>query len=309
MRWRKKNVSIFKPKKDECELCTAYKSGNLQQSDYDHHVAKKEEARDEKVKDKETEKHVFAMDQQAILLCPKSNVSSLYYKMKLKVHNFCMYNLKTKEAYCFLWNETEGGVNAEEFASIVAKLLNTEVCPFLQDDDRRIIIYSDGCTSQNRNSVMANALLNVAMLNNVVIEQKFLEKGHTQMEVDSIHACIERKMKAKVINPPAEYLGVCKEARVNPKPYNVHYLTHEYFNSYSDLAFFKSIRPGRKPRDPVVTDIKALKYTSSEDIFYKIKFSEPWSTLPQRKNPAVVPKELSALPKLYNERLKIKKKV
>ncbi|CAG4951108.1 unnamed protein product [Parnassius apollo] len=82
MRW--KNISIFKPKKDECELCTAYKSGNLRQSDYDQHVAKKDEARDEKVKDKETEKHVFAMDLQAVLLCPKSNVSSLYYKMKLR---------------------------------------------------------------------------------------------------------------------------------------------------------------------------------------------------------------------------------
>lgn len=304
----KKNISIFKPKKDECELCAAYKSANLSQSDYDEHISKKDEARNEKMKDKENEKHVFAMDLQAVLLCPKSNVSSLYYKMKLKVHNFCMYNLNTKDTYCFLWNETEGGVNSEEFASIVAKFLTSEVCPLLHDDDRQIIIYSDGCTAQNRNSVMANALLNVSMLNNVVIEQKYLEKGHTQMEVDSVHACIERKLKNKIINVPADYISVCKEARVHPKPYYVHYLMNDFFNSYKDILFYKSIRPGKKPGDATVTDIRALKYMPDGQILYKLKFSDLWTTLPQRKNVKVIPKELNCLPNLYNNRLKVTKR-
>lgn len=265
-------------------MCTAYKSRNLSQIDYDQHISKKDEARNEKIKDKENAKNIFVMDLQAVLLCPKSNVSSLYYKMKLKVHNFCIYNLKTKDVYCFLWNETEGGVNSEEFATIVANFLTTEVCPLLKDDDRRIIIYSDGCTAQNRNSVMANALLNVAILNNVEIEQKYLEKGHTQMEVDSVHACVERKMKNKIINVPAEYINVCEEARIHPRPYNVKYLTYDYFCSFKNLLFYKSIRPGKKSEEPTVTDLRAIKYNPNGQIYYKLKFSDSWSILLQKKS-------------------------
>lgn len=36
-----------------------------------------------------------------------------------------------------------------------------------------IILYSDGCGYQNRNSVLSSELLNLAVLNNVVIEQTF----------------------------------------------------------------------------------------------------------------------------------------
>lgn len=63
-----------------------------------------------KNRDKLNEKNVYTMDLQAVLLSPKSQVSSLYYKTKLIVHNFCLFNLKTSEGYCYLWNETEGGL-------------------------------------------------------------------------------------------------------------------------------------------------------------------------------------------------------
>ncbi|CAH2088112.1 unnamed protein product [Euphydryas editha] len=93
------------------------------------------------------------------------------------------------------------------------------------------------------------------------------------MIVDSVHACIERKLKkkSKVINAPAEYLGVCRGARVKPNPYHVQYLSHEYYNSYTDVLFYNSIRPGKKPGDPVVTDVKA-------QIFYELKFLDPWNS-------------------------------
>ncbi|CAB3252726.1 unnamed protein product [Arctia plantaginis] len=56
-----------------------------------------------------------------------------------------------------------------------------------------------GCTAQNRNNGVSNALLHLAMARNVVITQKYLEKGHTKMEVDSVHSVIERKLKNRNI--------------------------------------------------------------------------------------------------------------
>lgn len=58
-------------------------------------------------------------------------------------------------------------------------------------------MYSDTCGGQNRNQFVAAALLySVKNLPIDFIEQKFLESGHTYMEVDSMHACIERAKKA-----------------------------------------------------------------------------------------------------------------
>jgi hypothetical protein len=51
------------------------------------------------------------------------------------------------------------------------------------------------------------------------------------MEVDSMHATIERNLRNKTINVPAEHIEVCQRARKNPKPYNVQYLDHSFFKS------------------------------------------------------------------------------
>lgn len=65
----------------------------------------KTEARQEKENDKLVINEVFTMDLQAVLLCPKSNVSSLYYKTKLIIHNFTIYDLNIKISYLMLYVE------------------------------------------------------------------------------------------------------------------------------------------------------------------------------------------------------------
>lgn len=248
-------ISLFQPKKDQCQICNSHKLGHYSDEKHALHIEMKEDARREKQGDKEGRDYVFTMDLQAVLLSPKSKVSSLYYKTKLCVHNFCLFDIKTKDGFCYLWNESEGGLNAEEFATIVTKFLSDTIIPRLlteEGNDFKIILYSDGCTYQNRNATMTNALLNLAMSKSVIIEQKFLEVGHTQMEADSMHAMIEKQLKNKNINIPAEYIEICRKARRNPKPYNISYLTHTMFKKFDQVEFFKSIRPGKKKGDPKV---------------------------------------------------------
>ena len=199
------NLSLFRPKKDECETCVAYRTGNLEENAYLDHVQFKDEAREEKTADKsDPTKKVFTVDLQSVLLSPKSNVSALYYKQKLIVHNFTIYELKTHKGYCFIWHEAEGGVCANEFATILCNFIATNVLSFSHAgaDDTEIVFYSDGCASQNRNSTLSNALLNLAVLYKIDLQQKILERGHTQMEVDSMHAKIEKKLKNMTINVP-----------------------------------------------------------------------------------------------------------
>lgn len=300
------NLSIFKSKKDECDICVGHRTGNISEDIYAAHRQKKDEARSEKEEDKKSDKKlVFTMDLQCVLLCPKSNVSSLYYKTKLAVHNFTFFNLKTKDVHCYVWNESEGGLTANEFTSVICDFLFKQ-CP-LPDDVDSIVLYSDGCTYQNRNAVLANGLTNLAKLLNITIEQKFLEKGHTQMEADSVHSQIERQIRKKIVNVPADYVTAIENARKKPKPYLVTYLNHTFFKNFERLKYFKSIRPGRKVGDPCVTDIRALKYNKN-GLMYKLRFVEEYTHLPNRTLAVVEPTEIVNIPSLYKDKLKIKKR-
>ena len=54
-----------------------------------------------------------------------------------------------------------------------------------------------------------------------------------------------------------------------------------------------------------VTDIRALQYKPDGTINYKLRFTEDWQPLPQRRNIQIQPIEIDRLPNLYSSRLKI----
>lgn len=240
-----------------------------------------------------------------MLLAPKSKISSLYYRTKLQIHNLAFYNTKNKDGFCYLWSETEGGLNSEEFASICVSLVEDKV--LRQEKATKIIFYSDGCTYQNQNRycVMSNALLLTAMNHKVIIEKKFLEVRHTQMEADSIHSSVERALRDKNISVPAEYISICRSARKKPRPYDVTYLNHTFFKRFDEVNFFKSIRPGRWKGDAKVTDIRALQYTPNGDVFFKLRFTDEWKILSQTKSPAVIALPFNSLRNQFLTKRKI----
>ncbi|KAF2892711.1 hypothetical protein ILUMI_13464 [Ignelater luminosus] len=244
------------------------------------------------------------MDLQAVLLAPKTNVSAMYYKTKLAVHNMTFLNLQNKDCTCFIWNKTEGKLTADEFSTIIIYQLET-VKNALKESENEIILYSDGCNYQNRNSTLASALINFSVANGVVVIQKYLDRGHTQMEVDAMHSTIEKKLKGVNINLPADYIQICNSARRTPKQYEVFYLTYTFFKRFSGLNFVTSIRPGKRIGDPTVTDLRALKYNPNGTIQYKLRFGDACQNLPlQMNNITAIP--FAELPALYKGKLPIK---
>ncbi|CAG5015485.1 unnamed protein product [Parnassius apollo] len=170
------NVSIIKPKKDRCDVCCGYETKNVTEEVYKKHIEKKKAARLEKEADKKlaiVEKiTVLTVDLQSVKVCPKVQASAVYYETKLCCHNFTVYNLATHEVTCYWWHECEGELQASNFASCLVDYIQEKVPKTIP-----LVIFSDGCTAQNRNSIMANALLDLAMKENIVITQKFLGKG------------------------------------------------------------------------------------------------------------------------------------
>jgi len=94
----------------------------------------------------------------------------------LQVHNFTLFDLKSKEGYCYIWEESEG--------KVFAHLQYSHFKGVIKDhpEIKEIVVWSDGCGYQNRKANVANAFSELARKYGVLITQKYLVAGHTQME-------------------------------------------------------------------------------------------------------------------------------
>ncbi|KAF0755768.1 Uncharacterized protein FWK35_00026893, partial [Aphis craccivora] len=189
-------------------------------------------------------------------LCQKA-FDNIFFKKNLSIFSpkkdqcdkCCQYNLKnlpeedTNESINYWFDESQTELVASTFVSCLIDVIEET----LKKSLKPVIIYSDDCTVQNRNCVMSNALLHLCIKYDVTITQKFLEKGHTQMEYDSVHSVIERKLKKTDCYLPSQLSQITKEARIYPFPYTSKLLTFNFFSDYSNkkLMFYESIRPGR----------------------------------------------------------------
>ena len=173
-------ISVFVPRKDLCDICVSAKHGNSNPRDYAAHINSKIEASNEKTKDEEEasdEVSVWTMDVQAVLLCPKTQASAMYYRTKLQVHNLTFFNRRTKEGFCYTWDETDGDLSSETFAFLHHKHFSAYLDK--HPEIKTLIIWSDGCGYQNRNAKVANSFMHLSKEKGVTIDQKYLTKWHT----------------------------------------------------------------------------------------------------------------------------------
>ena len=99
------NLFFHKLKKGQCDDCAAYQilpdKEKLEFKDaHDIHIKNKNFARELMVSEKENAKNNQAIctasfDLQKVLMTPRSEVSVMYYKRKLSIYNFTIYNLAT----------------------------------------------------------------------------------------------------------------------------------------------------------------------------------------------------------------------
>lgn len=308
------NFSIFKPRKDQCDTCVEYQAGNLEEAVYQEHRKNVEYAREESSLDaSKSNTKLLCMDVQAVKLCPMLETSAAYYKMKLQIHNFTIYDIITHESTNYVWDETEGQLVASIFTSIIITHLEKVI---LENGKLDIVIWSDGCGYQNRNAVLSNALSGLAVKHQITIVQKYLEKGHTQMQCDSTHSLIERKIKGKKVHIPSNFVSLVEEARTKPKKLDVVHLSHGFFLNYDSKNLrYNSIRPGKCfflfilflfkflkknyitgkfPHDPTVSNLKCLRYSLDGQIYFKLHFKDDFTLLPHRPRDVIffVPEKL-----------------
>lgn len=232
------NLSFFRPKKDICKLCSEYENATEEaklqlQQQYEIHIKNKEIVRNIKNMEKESVdpkiKTVAVFDLEKVLSLPQSNVGIFHYKRKYPAYNFTVYNLISRQGYCFLWHAQIAKRGANEIASCLYSFFNAEANRGIKS----LSLYSDNCSGQNRNRFIFSMYLFVSRTLHLEIIHRFLQTGHTQNEGDSMHACIEKNMKNKTVYTPDQLYEIIMNAKIQNK-----FIINEM--SQADFYNFKS---------------------------------------------------------------------
>lgn len=163
------------------------------------------------------------------------------------------------------------------------------------------MLISDGCTYQNKNKVLCSALANLSVATGQELEQIILERGHTMMEVDSVHSTLENLFTARIYSP-LDYVSRVRQARPT-HPYTVNYLEYTFFKDYEHVpGNFTSIRPGERAGDAKVNNIRGLLFKDNE-VYFKLRHTDNWELMSQKKRTRVL--KINEPRNLYESPLKI----
>lgn len=241
------NLSFFKPKKDQCAVCCEWDGLNPDEKNlkpdlkkkYEEHMKNKEHVRELKKNDKEASRvdegkktRVLTVDLQKVLYSPTSDVGEFFYKSKLSCYNYTVYDCTKREGHLYVWDQTIGRRGSDETSSFMLDYIEIVV----EDGVVVIIVYSDACGGQNRSQYYLTMYYMAAMKYGITIVHRYLEKGHTQMECDSVHARIEKKGKKKVVMVPSEWYGIMKTAKVKKPAYKVNEKKNNEIFTFRGLA-------------------------------------------------------------------------
>ena len=239
------NLSFHNPKKDLCTLCARVHEtadsliDEILNKEYESHIANKNKVREIKRNLKEmaikNSKRLCAVfDLQQVIHLPISKESALFYKQRLSVYNFTVYNIANRDCHCYTWHEGQSKRGSSEISTCLYKFLEI----YDKDGVKTVDFFSDGCYGQNKNSVTPSMYLYfLSKSKNIeAITHYFFEKNHGQSEGDSAHSAISTSVK-KVgdVFIPSQLVPVFRLAR-KKHPYIVNEMQYKDFWDFKMLS-------------------------------------------------------------------------
>jgi len=123
------NLEFHKPKKDQCDECETFKNlpkpiNEAQEIKQKDHLRNKDAARTQKHIDKlaainSNDTLTAAFDFQKIHIVPQGKTSIYYYKRKLNILNFTLFDMAKKIGTCYMWHESIAKRGSNEVASCI----------------------------------------------------------------------------------------------------------------------------------------------------------------------------------------------
>lgn len=276
------NIAFYRPRKDMCDKCFIYSNMSEEEKlnkeeEHNEHIKRKMMARDHRDEAKQQAEsgliHFAEYDLEAICNCPSSSSKMIYYKRRISVFNFSLLDFAAqRKVHCFCWHEGIGRKGAIEIGSCLLKYLREK------DNGKDVTFMSDTCASQCRNMYISALLLFcVETLNIPIINQKYFEAGHSQMEADNIHATIEQAKKNIPIFHPSGYYTIMRTAS-RKNPYTVHEMSQEDFLNLKELkkSLIKNVKFDTDGNNVNWLNIRWLQYRKEDvkHIYFKYNLDD-----------------------------------
>lgn len=239
-------LKFHSPKKDMCGICESYRTGNPTlraelSEKYTRHILQKEQVR--RLKDEAKEKSgldakyvTASFDLQQVLYLPKSNRSEVFYKRRLACYNLTIFDIGSREGFCYFAHEGLTCRGSNEICSYVYDFLQKKDA----DGAENVTLFSDGCTGQNKNTITPTMLLFFIQnsVNVKTVSLHYFETGHGQNEGDSMHSAIEKEVSnLPEIFLPCQLAIAFQTARKKPKrPYNVAEVGSDDIQDWKELS-------------------------------------------------------------------------
>ena len=276
------NISFQQRKKDRCDKCETFKIksaegilSDCERAQHLSHIEQKEDAREERKKDRQSGHPVLCFDLQNVLTVPKAEISNFFYLRKLSVYNMTAHLSLDKDVYCCIWSESQSGRAGNDLASAILRILESVLTTHPQL--KNLILWSDSCVPQNRNSIMSTAIKHFLNAHPDVesITQKFSASGHgCVQEVDAVHSSIDQKLKKTEVYSPLGLIRILKSVR-RQKPFNI--LQMKDVDFLNIQAGAKSYNFTKVP----FTQVKQLKYYSNHPftVSFKTKHADGFTSV------------------------------
>jgi hypothetical protein len=247
---------------------------------------------------------VLSFDYQQNFPLPKVPSGEAFYCRQLWVYNQTIHSAKTKNAHCYMFDETSGCKKPNETVSFLDHYVNN----VLDEKVKELVIFSDNCTAQNKNYTLVQYFYNLVKCGRIrKITHHYPVPGHSFLPCDRCFGIIEKKLRniERVFVPDEYHVHISNAS----KQFKTIHVTQEMILDFSSCfqPFFKKSVFDEQKEKFFITKYKVFEYsdTHSDELWvskdmnfvgiYKFKLLKPGVT------PCLFPAN-----KMYSSRLPMK---
>lgn len=251
------NIKFGVPRSDTCTVCDMLKrqisacTEETQQKrlKFDHtlHLKKADTfvklKKQWKQKSREGSATVLSFDYMQNLPLPHIQTNTVFYCRQLWLYVFGVHNLSDDSASMYLYHEGIGKKGQNDVTSLLFHHLKG-----LENPKEHLVLFSDGCSGQNKNYVMVHFLYMLVHCLKMFkqITYIFPIRGHSYLPNDQDFAIISKRKRKEAAETPAEWIDIISGCRESPSPFNVVNVERSMFfniKEATDPYFLKTPKP------------------------------------------------------------------
>lgn len=298
--FKKFNLSFRKPQADTCCECDKLnilvkQNANTKeleailvtQREHQDHAQRVYTAKKNDVQNAKVDQTVYtaSFDLQKCLPTPHLLCGQAFYSRQLYTLNLTVFETYQgrNSARCFLWDESKARRGSQEIGSCILQNLRSLLTEQSFSKVRTVNLYSDRCGGQNHNITMCMTIsffIEECKRENreMTIRHNFMVSGHSHMEVDSVHAAIERAKKQNTmdIETPRDWAVFISQVK-RKIPFHVTEMEQRDFFALKSLeARYKRPKNNSSGEQIKFKQIMQFEYrtTSPGVIYYKLDIKE-----------------------------------